>query len=106
MAKQTSTHKLGTSKRIERSRIWLQGKRLTAAGFTPGKTFYAVWAKGKLTLDLRTHFPDDYEERKVSGKGEMPIIDIVGASVRETFGHRTHVDVEYQQGRITITPSK
>lgn len=25
--------KLGTARRVERSRIWIEGKRLTAAGF-------------------------------------------------------------------------
>ena len=29
--------KLGTARRVERSRIWIEGKRLTAAGFAVGR---------------------------------------------------------------------
>lgn len=109
---ETFTTKLGTtSKAGERTRIWLEGKRLTAHGFTPGTKFARYWGKGELTLiafdadageaEYNT-LPRD-ERGTVSGKGEKPIIDIVGARVRETFGKGESVNVTYRPNKITIS---
>ena len=46
------TTKLGTARRVERSRIWIEGKRLTAAGFAVGRYFIAEWQGEALTLTL------------------------------------------------------
>jgi hypothetical protein len=99
--------KLGTARRVERSRIWIEGKRLTAAGFAVGRYFIAEWQDKVLTLtllDADTIIAD--APRKVSGKGDKPIIDITGAQVRETFGHGTHVLASFAAGVITITEAK
>ena len=96
--------KLGTARRVERSRIWIEGKRLTAAGFAVGRYFIAEWQGEALTLTLLdedTIIAD--APRKVSGKGDKPIIDITGAQVRETFGHRSHVRASFGEGVIRIT---
>ena len=98
--------KLGTARRVERSRIWIEGKRLTAAGFAVGRYFIAEWEGKVLTLTLLdedTIIAD--APRKVSGKGDKPIIDITGAQVRETFGHRSHVRASFGEGVIAITPA-
>lgn len=104
---ETFTAKLGTTRRGPRSRIWLEGKRLTAAGFTPGQQYTAIWTDNALLLMVGvgslparvTHA----EERKVSGKGDKPIMDIVGERVTSTFGHGERVKVTYSAGLIRIT---
>lgn len=100
--------KLGTTRAGERSRIWIEGARLVAHGFTAGAFFHRAWADDKLTLRLMSEA--EYlaaagaERGKVSGKdGAKPIIDITGEKVRDTFGAGTHVNVKYAAGRITIT---
>lgn len=103
--------KLGTAKGVARSRIWIEGKRLAAAGFTVGRHFVKDWeyrkgVRPELTLTLLTD--DDVVATtpyKVSGKGEKPIIDITGEMVAESFGKFcTHVTVDYRPGLITICP--
>jgi hypothetical protein len=96
------TTKLGTAKGSARSRIWLQGKRLTEAGFKPGAKYGASWSSNLLTLSLNPA-PEGYEMRVVSGKGELPIIDITGKSVMDTFGFCCdRVDVTFKPGFISI----
>lgn len=99
--RETFTSKLGMAKGVERSRIWLQGARLTAAGFKPGDAIGCTWFKDKITID-RNPEPKGYEMRKVSGKGDTPIIDITGENVRNTFKNATHVEVTYTPNRIVI----
>ena len=106
MSDKKLTTKLGTTRAGERTRIWIEGARLTAHSFKVGGKFQKVWADGKLTLTAVTE--KEFEELehgargKISGKGEKPIIDITGAKVSETF-KGTHVAVAYREGRITIT---
>lgn len=98
-------HKLSTAKGEELSRIWLERGRLTNAGFIKGKTFRKTWGKGTLVLDLAKPGKDDRagDFGTVAGTKERPVIDIVGARVRETFGSMgTHVEATYTDGRITI----
>lgn len=107
MAKKTKdamkfTSKLGVARGHHRSRIWLQGARLTAAGFTPGTKFGVVWYADRAQLFVNPQ-PEGYEMRVVSGKGDLPIIDMVGARVLQTFGNGTHVNVSFKAGQITIT---
>lgn len=106
MKKTTFTSKLGTSKGNARSRIWLQGKRLIEAGFTPGTAYGAMWYSDRVQL-LANANPEGHEPRKVSGKGELPIIDIVGKNVFDTFGFCCdRVDVTFARGVITIKRHK
>ena len=100
--------KLSTTRAGKRSRIWLQGKRLIAAGFKPGSKYAAIWTAATLQLSLRVEAlakvnAGEAQVRKVSGKGETPIIDIVGEQVVETFGkHCETVSVTYDDGLVTI----
>jgi hypothetical protein len=97
-------HKLSTHHGVERARVWLEGARLVEAGFTVGARFSVAWTPATLTLSLVAPF----EGRRagfgtVSGKGEKPIVDIVGPRVLEAFGaHSDHVSVTYEPGRITV----
>jgi len=104
--------KLGTAKGAERSRIWIEGKRLADAGFTAGRYYLRtdlgnergpVW---RLELvgeeDVVTEMP-----RTVSGRRDKPIIDITGRDVFEAFGRLgTHVDVWFYDGAIEIQPAE
>jgi hypothetical protein len=102
----TFVTKLGTTRAGERTRIWLEGSRLVAHGFTCGHMFLKTWEDGRLILTLHTGGALTAGRSSlgtVSGKGDKPIIDITGARVAELFGTGTHVTVTYRAGRITIT---
>ena len=65
-----------------RPRIWLEGKRLAAAGFERGVRFDLTLGTkryGGLLLYLNE---DGSGKRKVSGQGDRPIVDIVGAEIQ------------------------
>jgi len=81
-----------------RARIWLEGKRLTAAGFAVGSRFNIEVIEGALVLRL-----DASGSRRVSGKGERPIIDLSGRSC-EPFTTGDPVQVDYiAEHSIVIT---
>lgn len=103
--------KLGKTRAGERSRIWLEGKRLVAHGFTRGTRFYiekrpSIDGWVLLTFERWMAANDNAEAIKagtVAGTEERPIIDTVGALVRDTFGTKgTHVRCEFRQGVILI----
>jgi hypothetical protein len=106
--------KIGTNKGQAGSRIWIEGKRLIAAGFTRGTLYRRICAKGSICLVVENvnspewlampveHRADFY---KVAGKGEHPIIDITGADVLRNF-KSSHVEVSYDVGCITIKEAK
>lgn len=107
---ETFTTKLGnTSKAGTRTRIWIEGKRLVAAGFTPGALYRRKWFDNDRVLTLtvvdQSRFDELARDAKgtVSGKGEKPIIDIVGARVFNVFGHGETVTVTYTKNTIIIT---
>ena len=72
-----------------KARIWLEGKRLDGAGFAVGSRFNIEVIEGALVLRL-----DASGARKVSGKGERPIIDLSGRSC-EPFTTGDPVQVDY-----------
>lgn len=105
MAKDTLITKLGKTRAGERSRIWIEGPRLEAAGFRVGIPFVKTWDKDAGTLTLSTRVPKDAPRTStgtVTGKGEKPIIDIIGKTVVEYFSSGTHVKADYYKGRIVI----
>lgn len=109
--------KLGAAKKVERSRIWIEGQRLIDAGFTVGKYFAKDWTVVRndndqiigASLEITLLKPNDVLATapcKVSGKDEKPIIDITGEKVRETFGVLgTHVECTFTKGKIVIRPA-
>ena len=102
-AVETMVSKLGTAKGIARSRIWIEGARLVRQGFTVGRRFDVTVATnaetGRTTLYLTV---EEDGARKVSGKGDKPIIDITGECVRAWFAESSAVVVGYGSGVITI----
>lgn len=59
-----------------RPRIWLEGKRLTAMGISRGDKFRTHKVEDGVNIEIT---PEG--RRKVSGKGDRPIIDIVGRDI-------------------------
>lgn len=102
--------KLGRVKGQERSRIWIEGNRLSAHGFEVGTRFVKRWFPDNMLLVLRavpheaTKMYKHTDLGLVSGKGDKPIIDIVGTKVRDTFTG-THVIAEFDRNVITVRGS-
>jgi len=87
--------KVGAARRIPRSRIWLEGSRLTAAGFAHAARYDVIWTGTGATLAL-----SPTGARRVAGTPERPIIDITGERVRALDCDR--VAVEFSHASITI----
>ena len=93
----TFISKIGAARRMPGSRVWIEGTRLVAAGFTVGVRYNLTEADGQLILTVAAD-----GQRKVSGKGDKPIIDITGDLIRRVFAGRLTVTVEYTD-RIVIS---
>jgi hypothetical protein len=57
-------------------RLWLEGNWLIGFGFVKGAKFHAYIEDGRLVIRLGVS--PAHRARTVSGKGDRPIIDIVG----------------------------
>lgn len=92
--------KIGKNK--DRPRIWLDGKRLTEAGFVGGTAYYTnVWL-GNIVCALEAP-PLFRRVRKVTGRlSGKPIIDMLGSDVEEAFPGAERVKVTFEPGKITI----
>jgi len=96
-----ATYKVGFNR--GRRRIWIDGPRLTRAGFIPGARYWSPVSLGKMTLTLTE---GEGTARKVSGRPTgKPIIDISGQDVHDAFPTCAAVDVEFKAGLISIRPS-
>ena len=81
-------------------RIWIEGKRLSFAGLSVGDQFDMTRALGQLLIQKRAN-----GARKVSGKGERPIIDLSGASCAP-FNTGDAVAIEYRANGIIVIRSE
>lgn len=98
---ESATYKVGFNR--QRRRIWIDGPRLTRAGFTPGVKYWSPVSLGKMTLTLTEC---EGTPRKVSGRPDgKPIIDISGQDVHDAFPTCAAVDVVFKAGLISIRPS-
>ena len=89
-------YKIGANR--GRPRIWLEGKRLTAAGIGRGDRVRTHKADDGVNIAI-----DPDGRRKVSGKGDRPIIDIVGSDVKYWgFDIGDDVEVTYNYKWIFI----
>lgn len=107
MAIANSINKIGASRGEAKRRVWLEGDRVLAAGFAVGMFFTRAWDEKEGTLTLTLGEGATRATRgKVSGKGDRPILDIVGEKVFEVFGkHCDKVEVSYAPGRIVVRRS-
>lgn len=116
--KVSATFKIGNNK--GRPRIWLDGKRLTEAGFVGGTVYEcgvqaeleAVEGLGRIQGMIecaikavnKSSVYTRITNRKVTGRANgKPIIDMLGADVEAAFPGAERVSVVFEQGRITIT---
>lgn len=105
---QTFVSKLGKTRAGERSRIWLEGKRLTAAGFAKGMPFSILRNQSGDWVIVRkdSPIPDNHVVIKhgtIAGTDQRPIIDTVGSAVIDAFGSGNGtVMVQYGQLFISI----
>jgi hypothetical protein len=95
---ETFTSKIGAARQIPGSRVWIEGARLVRAGFVVGARYALSETDGVLVLTLT---PEG--KRRVSGKGDKPIIDITGDLIRRVFARRPSVLVDYSVGTIRIS---
>jgi DNA (cytosine-5)-methyltransferase 1 len=96
------TYKVGVNR--QRRRIWIDGPRLTRAGFTPGVHYWSPVSLGRMTLTLSE--VEGHTARRVSGRPDgKPIVDISGRDVHAAFPTCAAVDVEFRPGVISIVPS-
>ena len=78
-------------------RLWLEGTRLNAAGFTRGLAFTAT-ARPDGGMDLQLAAEGD---RHVAGTDARPIIDILTHAFPETVAY---VTVTFNRGHILACP--
>ena len=64
-----------------RPRIWLEGKRLVEAGYERGVRYDVIQLPLRDGGMLLVQNEEGTGKRKVSGKGDRPIVDIVGAEI-------------------------
>lgn len=90
--------------------LWLEGKRLTNAGFMPNDEYRQIWitsgdrriicALGEFTTESGENFT--LVRRKVNRQGNNSAIRIEGARVKEFFAGYKALKVTYEAGLITI----
>ena len=82
------------------SRIWIEGPRLTRAGFHSKQTPYTVTIdNGVITLTV-----DPTSKRRVSGKGIKPVIDMRSKKIEKLYpqGKVDSILVTYTPNQITF----
>ena len=61
-------------------RLWIEGLLLVTAGFKPQDHYNIIYSRNLVKL-----VKDSAGNRKVSGKGAKPIIDIIGSEITKMF---------------------
>lgn len=89
--------KMGSNK--GNPRIWIEGQILVDHGFKRGDRFNALIRPGSLIIEAV-----DYGDRKVSGKGERPIIDIATKELLTVAPIGTTLWLSARQGRLELVP--
>ena len=98
MKSKSFTYKLGDHRRIPRSRVWLEGKRLSAHGFTAGRRYKRTATIGTIVLTA-----DNDGSLAVSGYDHRPIIDMSGELIARAFFGHAKVTATYTENMIVIT---
>jgi len=86
----TGTRKIGLNR--GKRRLWLEGKVLMEAGFAHGENWTLTQGRGSITIEA-----DPDGKRRVSGKADRPVIDILGASLGDLQKAAT-VSISYYPG--------
>ena len=88
-------------------RIWVEGAKLTAAGFTPDTAYVINSKRSRLGADALVLIVNANGDRRVTkanrnGKAR-PIVDLHSKEVAEIFPAGTKVRVEYHPNKIVFT---
>ena len=99
--------KLGKCQKTKQdgARIWLQNKTLSQCGFVPGANYVKSWNMGKTpVLELHLVNENDFvdEWNIVSGKGDTPVIDITGWTVKQFFEGCIGYRATFEKGLIKL----
>jgi len=86
-------------------RIWIEGAKLTAAGFTPDTAYVInLWIMRADALVLMVDANGDRRVTKATRNGKArPIIDLHSKDVAAMFPAGTKVRVEYHPNQIIFT---
>ena len=96
--KKQFTYKLGDHRRIPRSRVWLEGKRLAKHGFTAGRKYKRTITDNTIVLTA-----DDGGTLAVSGYDHRPIIVMSGEAIASAFSGHAKVNATFADNVIVIT---
>ena len=78
------------------ARIWLQGKWLVKFGFVRGAHWLVDYGQDQITIRTAD------AGRIISGKGDVPVLDINSAQLTAVFKAGEAVDVIATAGKIVI----
>jgi len=82
-------------------RLWIEGAKLTAAGFNPDTAYYVFSQLRDNALVLMIDTDGDRRVTKATRNGKArPIIDLHSKEVAEIFPAGTKVRVEYHPNKI------
>ena len=85
-------------------RIWIEGAKLTAAGFTPDTAYYVFSQLRDDALVLMIDTDGDRRVTKATRNGKArPIIDLHSKEVAKMFPAGTKVRVAYHPNKIIFT---
>lgn len=100
MPQQVSYQTIGTNR--DRPRLWIEGVKLGAAGFTRGARYTLAFEDDSMVLRLDSAGP-----RSVSGKvkndRDIPILDLCLKELETHFGRDARVRVIFTQGEIHVS---
>lgn len=100
-----SITRLGADKRGT-PRIWLEGRRLAAAGFTPAARYEISVDQKDRAITLRlTANGERLVSRKRRGETEHPVIDLANGRMLELFEGLESVKIRFDKGAVIITPT-
>jgi len=94
-------HRLGDRRGAKR--LWLEGRRLTDAGFTPGTRFSLRFDEATRTLRLSAERAGDHMvSQRRRGAQPQPIIDVCNRSLNDLMRDADRAAVEYGRAEIIV----
>lgn len=101
----TSITRLGADKRGN-PRVWLEGRRLEHAGFTPAARYQLGFDEVNKSITLRLAANGDRAvSRRSRGDTETPIIDINNSQLLSKFEGIETLKVRFTDGAVIISPT-
>ena len=95
-----------TAKQTARAvRLWVEGAKPAASGFTPNATYSITYGDGFIALTLDHNGSRRVTKATRNGKAR-PIIDLHSAEVAAVFSGGTSIEVAYLDGSIMFTEAK